>query len=63
VRLIGGKEAHTRRSFLDPIFNPLLSANRDAPYTLQEALQEIGSVASKLQRFGMEKQPQASFIS
>lgn len=51
VRLIGGSEQHTRRSFLDPLLSPLLSARRDEPYTLQGALKEIGSVASKLQRF------------
>jgi outer membrane protein insertion porin family len=50
IRLIGG--AHTRRSFLDRLFKPLLSANRDRPYTLAEALNEVGSVATKLQRFG-----------
>jgi hypothetical protein len=50
IRLIGG--ANTRRSFLDRLFNPLLSANRDRPYTLAEALNEVGSVATKLQRFG-----------
>lgn len=50
IRLIG--VGHTRRSFLDRIFNPLLSANRDRPYTLAEALNEVGSVATKLQRFG-----------
>jgi outer membrane protein insertion porin family len=50
IRLIGG--AHTRRSFLDRLFNPLLSANRDRPYTFAEALNEVGDVATKLQRFG-----------
>lgn len=50
IRVIGPN--HTRRSFLDRIFNPLLSANRDAPYTLAEALQEVGTAADKLQRFG-----------
>jgi len=41
------------------LFNPLLSANRDAPYTLQEALTEVGSVATKLQRFGADNPWQA----
>jgi outer membrane protein insertion porin family len=50
IRVIGA--AHTRRSFLDRLFNPLLSANRDRPYTFAEALNEVGSVATKLQRFG-----------
>ena len=30
----------------------MLSANRDSPYTLSEALNEVGSVADKLRRFG-----------
>ena len=51
IRLIGGAQ-HTRRSFLDRLFNPLLSANRDRPYTLAEALREVDGVATKLQRFG-----------
>ncbi|KAL5315312.1 hypothetical protein ACEPPN_016179 [Leptodophora sp. 'Broadleaf-Isolate-01'] len=49
IRVIGVN--HTRRAFLDRIFDPLLSANRDAPYTLGEALQEVGSAADKLRRF------------
>ncbi|TVY55073.1 SAM50-like protein SPAC17C9.06 [Lachnellula cervina] len=51
IRLIGQGSQHTRRSFLDRLFNPILSANRDAPYTLSEALQEAGSAADKLRRF------------
>lgn len=50
VRVIGAN--NTRRAFLDRIFAPLLSANRDAPYTLTEALQEVGTAADKLRRFG-----------
>ncbi|TVY86488.1 SAM50-like protein, partial [Lachnellula willkommii] len=51
IRLIDQGSQHTRRSFLDRLFNPILSANRDAPYTLSEALQEAGSAADKLRRF------------
>ncbi|KAG9548761.1 hypothetical protein KCV01_g23718, partial [Aureobasidium melanogenum] len=29
---------HTRRGFLERIFNPILSQNQEGPYTLQEAL-------------------------
>lgn len=43
----------TRRSFLERIFNPLLSSNRDAPYTLAEALTEISAKANKLHKFGI----------
>ncbi|EKD16069.1 uncharacterized protein L3040_003508 [Drepanopeziza brunnea f. sp. 'multigermtubi'] len=49
IRLIGVK--HTRRSFLDRIFDPILSANQDVPYTLQEALQQVGTAADKLRAF------------
>jgi outer membrane protein insertion porin family len=51
IHFIGGR--NTRRSFLDRLFDPLLSANRDRPYTLSEALHEVGGVATKLGRFGM----------
>ncbi|XMA10223.1 hypothetical protein WAI453_003014 [Rhynchosporium graminicola] len=49
IRVVGAD--YTRRSFLDTIFNPLLSANKDAPYTLGEALQEVGSAVDKLRQF------------
>ncbi len=50
IRLIGAN--HTRRSFLDRLFKPVLSANRDAPYTLSEALREVNGVVDKLNKFG-----------
>jgi hypothetical protein len=50
IRLIGAEK--TRRSFLDGLFNSILSANRNRPYTLSEALQEVGSATDKLRRFG-----------
>lgn len=53
IHFIGGK--NTRRSFLDRLFDPLLSANHDRPYTLSEALHEVSRVATKLQRFGTSK--------
>lgn len=43
---------HTRRGFLEKIFNPILSHNQDGPYTLQEALREIGGSVDRLNRFG-----------
>lgn len=44
---------HTRRGFLGHSLSPLLSANKDRPYTLSEALREISATADKLGRFGM----------
>jgi hypothetical protein len=43
---------HVRHSFLERIFNPLLSANHTRPYTLSEALREVSARADKLGRFG-----------
>lgn len=43
---------HTRRGFLERILNPLLSENKDRPYTLSEALREVSATADKLGRFG-----------
>jgi outer membrane protein insertion porin family len=42
----------TRKSFLERIVNPLLSANRDEPYTLEDAIKEVGEATDKLNRFG-----------
>jgi outer membrane protein insertion porin family len=44
---------NTRKGFLQRIFDPLLSVNKDRPYTLQEALKEVSISANKLNRFGM----------
>lgn len=43
---------NTRHSFLKRIVDPLLSANRDRPYTQSELVQEASKAASKLSRFG-----------
>lgn len=43
---------HTRRGFLKRLFTPIV-ANNDGPYTLEEALREVGSAVDKLNRFGM----------
>lgn len=53
---------HTRRGFLERIFNPLLSANQDRPYTLSEALREISDRADKLNRFDIFHQPISIFL-
>jgi outer membrane protein insertion porin family len=42
----------TRRSFLERVVNPLLSANREEPYTLEDAIKEVGEATEKLNRFG-----------
>lgn len=44
---------NTRRGFLERIFNPLLSVNRDRPYTQSDVLREVSIQAQKLSRFGM----------
>ena len=44
---------NTRRGFLERIFNPLLSVNRDRPYTQSELLRDVSVQASKLNRFGL----------
>ncbi|KAJ5096239.1 hypothetical protein NUU61_005595 [Penicillium alfredii] len=53
---------HTRRSFLERIFNPLLSANQSRPYTLSEALREISARADKLGRFDLFQQPISVYL-
>jgi outer membrane protein insertion porin family len=42
----------TRRGFLERVVNPILSANREEQYTLEEALKEVGEATDKLNRFG-----------
>ncbi|RDW71745.1 putative SAM50 [Coleophoma crateriformis] len=60
IHLIGA--ARTRRSFLDRLFEPILSVNKDRPYTLSEALQEVGNAADKLRRFDIYHDDIAMFI-
>ncbi|KAL6706615.1 hypothetical protein ACN47E_005371 [Coniothyrium glycines] len=52
----------TRRSFLERLFEPILSANRDTPYTLEEALKEVGEATDKLNRFGIFKSPISVYL-
>ncbi|KAL4869332.1 hypothetical protein BDV12DRAFT_185224 [Aspergillus spectabilis] len=54
--------SHTRRGFLEQIFNPLLSANQNRPYTLSEALREISARADKLSRFDIFQQPISVYL-
>lgn len=43
---------NTRRGFLKDVVDPLLSANRDRPYTQSEVIRESAAVAEKLRAFG-----------
>jgi hypothetical protein len=44
---------NTRDGFLKQVVSPLLSANRDRPYTQSEVIRETAAVAEKLKGFGM----------
>merc|ERR1712137_474992 len=52
----------TRRSFLERVVNPLLSANREEPYTLEDAIKEVGEATEKLNRFGIFKSPISVYL-
>ncbi|PSN71842.1 mitochondrial outer membrane protein-like protein [Corynespora cassiicola Philippines] len=52
----------TRRAFLERVVDPILSANREESYTLQEALKEVGGAVDKLNRFGIFKSPISVFV-
>lgn len=43
---------NTRHGFLKHVVNPLLSANRDRPYTQAELVHEVAKTADKLKKFG-----------
>ncbi|KAI9756927.1 MAG: hypothetical protein M1815_002493 [Lichina confinis] len=55
VKFLGAR--HTRKDFLAEVVRPLLSSNRDGPYTLAEVLAEINAVATKLHKFDIFKVP------
>ncbi|KIV89634.1 hypothetical protein PV10_07020 [Exophiala mesophila] len=48
---------NTRHGFLKRLINPLLSANRDRPYTQSELIHEISLTAQKLRKFGIYHEP------
>ena len=52
----------TRKSFLERVFNPLLSANQDRPYTLAEALQKVSRSANQLNRLDIFHTPISLYI-
>ncbi|KAK3070181.1 hypothetical protein LTR53_010903 [Teratosphaeriaceae sp. CCFEE 6253] len=60
IRVLGA--THTRHGFLERLFHPVLSHNRQGSYTLQEALQELGGAVDKLNRLGIFQQPISTYI-
>ncbi|KAL9023712.1 MAG: hypothetical protein Q9196_007027, partial [Gyalolechia fulgens] len=55
VRVLGA--VNTRPNFLKRIVDPLLSANKDRPYTLSEAIRETQYAADQLRRHGIFHDP------
>ncbi|KAL8715148.1 MAG: hypothetical protein Q9220_001105 [cf. Caloplaca sp. 1 TL-2023] len=55
VRVLGAVK--TRPGFLKCIIDPILSANRDRPYTLSEALRETQFAVDKLRSHGIFDEP------
>ncbi|KAI0173078.1 outer membrane protein, OMP85 family [Hypoxylon sp. FL1284] len=51
---------HTRKSFLDPLFQPLVEDSRNVGYTLGDMLEQVGGVVEKLQRLDIF-QPEIMF--
>lgn len=52
VRILQAK--NTRRGFLQRIVKPLLKADKEEPFTLREAREEIAKIGSKLEKLGMD---------
>ncbi|KAG6995850.1 hypothetical protein G7Y79_00041g078020 [Physcia stellaris] len=53
---------HTRKTFLSRIFDPIITANKERPYTLAEAIREVSIGADKLHRYDIFHQPISLFI-
>ncbi|GAP91430.2 putative sorting assembly machinery 50 kda subunit [Rosellinia necatrix] len=49
IQIHGAK--NTRKSFLDPLFQPLVEDSRNVNYTLADLLKEVGGAVTKLQKF------------
>lgn len=60
VTVIGAP--NTRHSFLKRIVDPLLSANRDRPYTQSELVKEASVAASKLSKFDIFHPPVQVYV-
>ncbi|KAI1408645.1 outer membrane protein, OMP85 family [Hypoxylon sp. FL1857] len=58
IQIHGAK--HTRKSFLDPLFQPLVQDSRNENYTLADMLEQVGGAVEKLQKFDIF-QPQILF--
>lgn len=52
---------HTRKGFLERIFDPIVSANKERPYTLAEAIREVSIGADKLHRYGIKGNDESDF--
>nr|POF13134.1 sam50-like protein spac17c9.06 [Quercus suber] len=53
---------HTRHDFLERIFHPVLSHNRQGEYTLRESLEAVGGAVEKLNRLDIFQQPISTYI-
>ncbi|RMZ83378.1 hypothetical protein DV737_g1673, partial [Chaetothyriales sp. CBS 132003] len=53
---------NTRHGFLKRIVEPLLSANRDRPYTHSEVVQEVAATADKLRQFAIFQEPISIYL-
>ncbi|OAL39356.1 hypothetical protein AYO20_01226 [Fonsecaea nubica] len=53
---------NTRHGFLGAVVNPLLSANRDRPYTQSELIHEVARTAEKLRKFGIYHDPISVYL-
>ncbi|KIX02395.1 uncharacterized protein Z518_08336 [Rhinocladiella mackenziei CBS 650.93] len=53
---------NTRHGFLEKVVNPLLSANRDRPYTQSELIHEVAKTANKLRKFGIYHEPVSVYL-
>ncbi|KAI2462961.1 outer membrane protein, OMP85 family [Annulohypoxylon bovei var. microspora] len=42
---------HTRKSFLEPLFQPLVEDSRNADYTLASMMEQVGGTVEKLHKF------------
>jgi len=49
VQVHGAK--NTRKDFLDPIFEPIVTGSRDADFTMAAMLEQVGEAVQKLQKF------------
>lgn len=49
IQIYGAK--HTRKSFLDPLFQPLVEDSSNENYTLADMLEQVGGAVEKLQKF------------